>query len=124
MTEAPTLDQKKAAIAEFMGLNSELSPTGWQPYDTNLQWLYPVWQKLKAMHDDPAVYTSPYWSEFCNKTTDITTTFRLAMPVSDIFNAIYKAVEWLNENTPKTPSKAFNNEIHIRRNSNLHRRRS
>lgn len=107
--EKPTIEIMNSVIAEYMGYTPIQNETMLSKpmgdtiailnlnelrYNLNMNLLYPVWQKLLTQHKLSALY-----QELPIKTIlIIEELFGQAAPISELHEAIYNAIVWLNNN--------------------------
>lgn len=117
--EKPTIEKMNSVIAEYNGTveifndskkgkinlyHNELinSNIGYEihelKYHSSLDWLYPVWQKVKK--DEKYLYKVDAISfEISGRIDVIELLLSNAATISEIHEAIYNAIVWLNDNT-------------------------
>lgn len=114
--EKPTIEKMNSVIAEYNGTveifndskkgkinlyHNELinSNIGYEihelKYHSSLDWLYPVYCKL--VKEEKVSKSEIY--EYSQVIKQINELFKFAAPISELHEAIYNAIVWLNDNT-------------------------
>lgn len=119
--EKPTIEIMNSVIAEYMGAKLKENGTcsnyskialpghaftcydfgtlkvGGYKYHSSLDWLYPVWQKLilESIGTPSKQYKYDNWMKHVEF---IFNKFYLGRPISELHEAIYNAIVWLNDN--------------------------